>query len=126
MPIDNLSRKVDHFSHTVEDMNHKLDILNKQNRTNRFVIWGMAVGLVLTVFLSLGLGLALHNTNDAQAKANHAIVVNCQTSNETAAKEHQLWQGVIVLTNNPVQPTDPAIIKQFNTLLDQTFSQRQC
>lgn len=96
------------------DLTRAVDRLAKRVERNRIIIIGLAVSLVFDLLMSLGLIVTYNRVNDA-----------CIASNESAAKQHQLWAGLLALPSSG-PPAEPAVLVAFNKLLDDTFTQKDC
>lgn len=95
----------------------------------RQVRW-LAISLILDVLLTIGFGYTTIRANNAASKAEsstHAIIRNCETSNEARANNKKLWDYIINLP--PTQPPtseQQKRIADFKKFIDMTFAPRDC
>lgn len=99
--------------------------LEQGRRTNR----RLAVAALALILVGFGFVIRSNSDRlDEQARSrNDARAVACQNANTSAQAQRQLWEGILALPRaEGSRPPDPAVLAQFNALLDKTFPLRDC
>lgn len=107
-------------------------LIKADQRHRRHIIL-LTISLIFDLLLSIFLAFGWHaNHNLAiRAESNHdAIIRSCETSNESRAKNKELWTYILSLPpSNDGQASTPEQQKRLNdfkVFLDDTFAPRNC
>ena len=98
----------------------------KQQRTNKL----LALSIVFDIILSFGLTYGWHQNHQLASRAESnksALIRSCETSNEARAKNREIWNYVLEISNRPNQtPEQQKTRDDFIMKLDDTFAPRNC
>jgi hypothetical protein len=116
----------------VNPIDKTIDTLLKADQRNRRHILLLTLSLIFDLVLSVVLAFGWHNNHNLAIRAEtnrDAIIRNCETSNESRAKNKQLWTYILNLppsNGQTVTPDQQKRIDNFKVFVDDTFAQRDC
>lgn len=114
-------------------IDEQIAALTRADKQRKRQIFLIALSLMFDLILSLLLAWGWHTNHNLAIRAESnrdAIRRNCETSNESRAKNKQLWTYILSLppSNNGEQstPDQQKRVDDFKVFLNDTFAQRNC
>lgn len=138
-----------------KEVNDEREARQKDKRSNtRFKITIVVLIVVIAVISYWGFKTVRDKSNAIVATRNSSIITACNKDNDSAKKQHELWNGILLIAPRPpdpvkvsaflnfvsdtpnhreaintilsTSPQDPTQIAALKQLLDDTFPQRPC
>lgn len=118
------------MTHALDGLSERLESALVYGRRNRLMIWLTIAGLLLDIFVTVGLIFSYAKANQASDQAEAVRRQQrdtCLSSNESRALNVKLWE--YVLSAQPSTPRSSAQAKQitdFRQFMRMTFAPRDC
>lgn len=114
----------------VNPIDEQIAALARSDASRKRQVRWLAVSLALDVLLTIGFGYATLRANNAASKAEttqHSIVRNCETTNESRAKNREIWDYIVQISERPnLTPEQQKTRDDFIMKLNDTFAPRDC
>lgn len=120
----------------LEAMTAQLAQVKTSLRRGKRVVAALVISLLVDVAVTIGVGIAVHQANDASARANATIaqlhstqVSACRAGNQTRAKEVMLWTHIFDLSvgsGRPVTAAQRKADEQLLAYIRRTFQAKNC
>lgn len=122
-----LEEKLEH-----NPIDEQIAALIKADARRKRQIFLIILSLVFDLILSLFLAFGWHTNHNLAIRAEtnrDAIIRGCEISNDSRAKNKQLWAYILQLPSSDGQPRTPEQQKRvddFKMFVDDTFAPRNC
>lgn len=111
---------LEHINGTIRTISGELRAIRR-----RSLVLGLSVAL--DILLSVGLALALSQTNSTAALARSEVVARCQNANQLRTAEKNLWAFIIADSRKTATtPQQVQTINAFQAEVNKTFVASNC
>jgi hypothetical protein len=124
--LDRMSSELETVRHGSEERD---EALLKYGRTNRRLIRGLIVSLILDIVITVAVGLLsvqAHNNTVAIGHTSASNLALCQASNVARHQQIELWEFLLDLSKGPQTAQQRATVSEFEAHLRAIFAPRRC